>query len=127
MWAAVVTALAMAASGCAESTTSRHQERRFIVTATRQGAQLEVAVVPRAPWKLAVEFPFEFRIGPVGAEPQRHRAEAAAEATEERLRYAAPVPGDTRAVEATLVFGVCQGLVCERVEHLVQVPGIEPP
>ncbi|MDJ0787677.1 MAG: hypothetical protein QNK05_12780 [Myxococcota bacterium] len=109
--------------GCGAGTSEghSHEEARFTATAAVSADALDVAVVPRSPYKLAVEFPFELRVAE--PEPATHAAEVARERSEKRLHFS--VPAAEGLVEAKVVFGICRGddSICERVEHAFSVAG----
>lgn len=119
---AILLALLVACAGACRpgATTHRHEEARFAVEADVEAGSLDVSVEPRPPYKLAIEFPFELRLG--GPSGTRHDADSASDRSEKRLHYAVPAAGIR---DVTVVFGICRGddSICERVEHAFTLGG----
>ena len=90
-----------------------HEARRFRVTVNRPESAhdvLRVEIAPRAPWKLAEEFPCRLDLrGPeLRLEPVAFSEESAA--------FEIPRQDRTR-LAGSLAFAVCQGEVCIPVDH----------
>ncbi len=93
----------------------RHADRRFEVVVQRESAAaVAVRVAPRAAWKLAVDFPCALTLEGPGSGVQL-KTDEAFRFDEEGLSWHTPLPEG--AVSGRASFAVCQGDVCERVDH----------
>ncbi len=108
-------------AGCREEAVApaeTFRERRYEARVSSTSDGLRASIQPRAPWTLALEFPTRLEVGASARlEPSVH--------TERRLEFdlprrRGPVPEHPDPVVA--VFGVCQGELCQRVDHPVVLP-----